>query len=125
MYSVTVRHHIMIAHSLPRPYFGPAAGLHGATFVIDAELRSVELNEHNVVIDIGHAHHVLGEVVSELNYKNLDDYPPMAGALTTTEYLARSIHEQVTKRLQGFRGILKITLHESHVASAAYEAEIA
>jgi len=120
MYSVTVRSHIMIAHSLPGEFFGPAAAMHGATYVIDAEFRSEALDPHNVVVDIGAATSVLEEVARSLSYKNLDEDERFRGVLTTTEFLARFIHDEVMKRMD-FRGSLKITLHESHVAAASYE----
>ena len=115
----------MIAHSLPGTFFGPAAQLHGATYVIDASFRSETLDEHNVVIDIGMATRVLEEVAASLGYRNLDDDPRFGGALTTTEFLAHWIHGQVASQVGGtFRGTLQITLHESHVASAAYEGPV-
>jgi 6-pyruvoyltetrahydropterin/6-carboxytetrahydropterin synthase len=120
MYSVTVRSHIMIAHSLPGDFFGPAAQLHGATYVIDAEFRRAELDAHNVVIDIGAAASALDEVARSLSYRSLDDDPRFAGQLTTTEFLARFVHDELASRLQ-FDGTIKVTLHESHVASASYE----
>ena len=122
MFSVTVRDHIMIAHSLPDPFFGPAAGLHGATYVVDAEFKSAKLNNKNVVIDIGFAHEVLKNVLGPLNYQNLDTEDQFAGHLTTTEFLAQHIHQQISTRIAGsFAGSLKITLGESHVAWASYE----
>ena len=124
MFTVKVRGHIMIAHSLPDEFFGPAANMHGATYVVDAEFRSAELNEHNVVIDIGKAHDVLNDVLGELNYKNLDDKPEFKEMLTTTEFLAKWIHAQIASRCGFFDGSLKVTLGESHVAWASYEGAI-
>jgi 6-pyruvoyl-tetrahydropterin synthase len=125
MYSIRIRDHIMIAHSLPDPFFGPASQLHGATYVVDAEFFSPVLNAHNVVMDIGFAHEVLKETLSPLNYQDLDLLPQFSSVLTTTEYLARYIHEQVANRVQGvFAGTLRITLGESHVAWASYSAEV-
>jgi 6-pyruvoyltetrahydropterin/6-carboxytetrahydropterin synthase len=125
MYTTSVRHHIMIAHSLPHPFFGPAAGLHGATYVIDAKFTCEDLDEHNVVIDIGKAHQVLDEVAGALNYRNLDEYTPLHGKLTTTEFLARYIHDQIANHLDGtFRGGLEITLNESHIAAAGYSGPV-
>ncbi len=122
MFTVTVRTHLMIAHSLPAEYFGPAAGLHGATYVADVEFKTAQLNQYNVVIDMGLAEGLAKEVAALLNYKNLDDYEPFRGKLTTTEFLAHFFHGQMAERLQGqFEGALKVTLHESHVASASYE----
>jgi len=125
MFSVIVRDHIMIAHSLPDPFFGPASQMHGATYVVDAEFKAKELNAHNVVIDIGEAQKVLSEVLGALNYKNLDNESQFAGKLTTTEFLANHIHSQIAEVMRGtFSGILKITLGESHVAWASYESEM-
>lgn len=125
MYTVTVRTHMMIAHSLPSPYFGPAAGMHGATYVVDVEFRTERLNQYNVVIDMGLAEGMAREVVGLLNYKNLDEYPAFQGQLTTTEFLAHFIHTQLTERVKAeFQGHLKVLLHESHVASASYEAPV-
>lgn len=122
MYSVQVRSHIMIAHSLPGEFFGPAARKHGATYVIDAELRRAELDSHNVVVDIGLALRLLGEIAESLSYHDLDDDPRFAGKLTTTEFLARFVHDELRERLgDAFDGTIRITLHESHVAAASYE----
>lgn len=125
MYSIRIRDHIMIAHSLPDPFFGPASQMHGATYVVDAEFSSKTLNAHNVVMDIGFAHEILKEILGGLNYRNLDQEPAFEGQLTTTEFLARHVHDQLTKRIKStFGGSLKVTLGESHVAWASYEAEI-
>jgi 6-pyruvoyltetrahydropterin/6-carboxytetrahydropterin synthase len=125
MYSVTVRGHVMIAHSLPRKFFGPAARMHGATFVIDAEFRAQSLDEHNVVLDIGMAMTALQEVTDSLGYRNLDDDSRFGGALTTTEFLAHWIHGEIAQRVRPkFRGALRVTLHESHVASGSYEGPV-
>lgn len=122
MFSVRVRDHIMIAHSLPDTFFGPAANTHGATYVVDAEFSTAVLDRHNVVIDIGMAHQVLKQVLNELNYKNLDELPEFMGQLTTTEFLAQHIHTGISQAITGkFDGKLKITLGESHVAWASYE----
>lgn len=122
MYSVKVRDHIMIAHSLPDPFFGPAANMHGATYVIDAEFTSEDLNAQNVVIDIGLAHDVLKKVLGQLNYQNLDEMEIFNGKLTTTEFLAKYVFDEVASSVKGsFSGKLKITLGESHVAWASYE----
>lgn len=115
----------MIAHSLPDPYFGPASQMHGATYVVDAEFFAPELNEHNVVLDIGYAHQVLKEVLSLINYQNLDKLGVFQDQLTTTEHLAFYIHRQLTSKVRGhFQGRLKITLGESHIAWATFEAAI-
>jgi 6-pyruvoyl-tetrahydropterin synthase len=129
MFSVTVRDHMMIAHSLRGETFGPAQGLHGATYVIDATFRRADLDADGIVVDIGRAAEELHAVVSELNYRNLDDEPSLAGMNTTTEALARLIADRLAERAHAgalgdsARGLdgLAVTLHESHIASAAYE----
>ncbi len=124
MYTVTVRTHMMIAHSLPDPFFGPAANMHGATYVVDLEFSSKTLNPQNVVIDIGAADEAARGVVGALSYQNLDELEIFRGKLTTTEFLARHIHDEMRARLAGhFAGGLKVTLNESHVASAGYASE--
>ena len=122
MFSVTVRDHIMIAHSFRGDVFGPAQKLHGATFVVDATFRRVELDADGIVVDIGLASDALRAVLGELNYRNLDDEPAFAGVNTTTEVLARVIADRLAERVGG-RGLdgLVVTLHESHVAWASYE----
>lgn len=125
MYNVKIRDHIMIAHSLPDPFFGPAQHMHGATYVVDVSFFSKELDKHNVVIDIGKAHEVTKEILAPLSYQNLDEHPDMQGDITTTEYLAKYIHGQLAKKLSGvFSGLVRVTLGESHVAWAGYEGEI-
>ena len=129
MFSVTVRDHMMIAHSLRGETFGPAQGLHGATYVIDATFRRADLDADGIVVDIGRAAEELHAVVSELTYRNLDDEPSLAGMNTTTEALARLIADRLAERAHAgalgdsARGLdgLTVTLHESHIASAAYE----
>jgi 6-pyruvoyl-tetrahydropterin synthase len=126
MYSVKIRKHIMIAHSLPHPGFGPAQQMHGATYVVDATFKSEKLTEMNIVIDIDKAMKLLDEVLQPLSYKNLDDLPEFKNQLTTTEFLAAYIHHQVCKSCKEFfDGSLEITLGESHIAWASYEAKIA
>jgi 6-pyruvoyl-tetrahydropterin synthase len=124
VFSVTVRDHIMIAHSFRGEVFGPAQRLHGATFVVDATLRRAELDEDNIVVDIGKASQELSGVLSELTYRNLDDDPALAGVNTTTEFLAKVIADRLLERLgaaaDGLSGI-SVTLHESHIAWATYE----
>jgi 6-pyruvoyl-tetrahydropterin synthase len=110
----------MIAHSLPDKRFGPAQKLHGATYVVDAEFKSKKLNDLNIVIDIGEASDLLKKVLDRLNYKNLDDLKEFHQILTTTEFLAWFIHQQIRPELPNNIS-LKIVLHESHVASASYE----
>jgi 6-pyruvoyl-tetrahydropterin synthase len=125
MFSLTVRDHFMIAHSLRGEVFGPARSLHGATYIVDAEFRRPALDPDNLVIDIGLALRILGEVLSGLNYKNLDEVEAFAARPTTTEFLARHIHGQIAGRVASFfEGGLKVTLHESHIAWAGYEADV-
>jgi 6-pyruvoyl-tetrahydropterin synthase len=122
MFSVTVRDHMMIAHSLRGEVFGPAQQLHGATFVVDATFRRAALDADGIVIDIGRATEALRAVVGALSYRNLDDEPDFAGTNTTTEVLARAIADRLADALgdAGLDGLL-VTLHESHVAWASYE----
>jgi 6-pyruvoyl-tetrahydropterin synthase len=127
VFSVTVRDHVMIAHSLQGESFGPAQRLHGATYVVDATFRRAELDADGVVIDIGRASEELRAVLAELNYRNLDDEPSLAEVNTTTEELARVVAERLVERLGDVAGELDglvITLRESHVASASYEREL-
>ena len=129
MFSVTVRDHMMIAHSLRGEMFGPAQRLHGATYVVDATFRRPDLDSDGLVVDIGRAAEVLHGVVGELTYRNLDEEPAFAGMNTTTEALARIIADRVADRVHsgalggGARGLdgLVVTLHESHIAWASYE----
>jgi 6-pyruvoyl-tetrahydropterin synthase len=133
MYCVTVRDHFMIAHSFTGEVFGPARRLHGATYVVDVELRRSELDADGVVVDIGRAGAALREVLSDLDYRNLDDVAEFAGRNTTTEFLARVLFDRLAARIAagelgpGATGVasMRVTLHESHVASAAYEGELA
>ncbi len=125
MYTVRIREHIMIAHSLPSPVFGPAQKMHGATYVVDAEFISPTVDENNIVIDIGLATDILKATLKPLGYQNLDDLEQFKGKLTTTEFLANYIHQQMAQAVAGqFKGRLKITLGESHVAWASYEGEV-
>jgi 6-pyruvoyl-tetrahydropterin synthase len=127
VFSVTVRDHVMVAHSLRGESFGPAQRLHGATYVVDATFRRADLDADGVVVDIGRASVDLRAVVAELNYRNLDDEPSLAGVNTTTEELARVISDRLVERLgETARELdgLVVTLHESHVASASYEREL-
>ena len=124
MFSVTVRDHVMIAHSLRGESFGPAQRLHGATYVVDATFRRAQLDSDGVVVDIVRASEELHAVLSELGYRNLDDEPALAGINTTTEELARVIADRLAERLgEAGRELdgLVVTLHESHIASASYE----
>ena len=122
MFSVTVRDHMMIAHSFRGDVFGPAQRLHGATFVVDATFRRATLDADGIVIDIGAAADALRAVLDDLNYRNLDDEADFAGMNTTTEALAQVIADRLANRL-GDRGLdgLVVTLHESHIAWASYE----
>ncbi|MDO0924849.1 6-carboxytetrahydropterin synthase [Streptomyces sp. TG1A-8] len=129
MFSITVRDHIMIAHSFRGEVFGPAQRLHGATFLVDATFRREQLDEDNIVVDIGLATRELGAVVAALNYRNLDEEPEFAGTNTSTEFLAKVIADRLAERVhegalgEGARGLagLTVTLHESHIAWASYE----
>jgi 6-pyruvoyl-tetrahydropterin synthase len=129
MFTVCVRDHVMIAHSFQGEVFGPAQRLHGATYVVDVEFRRPELDESGIVVDIGRATESLHALLGELNFRNLDNEPAFAGNNTTTEYLAKFVFDRMARRVaEGELGpgasgitILKVTLHESHVAWAAYE----
>lgn len=125
MYTVKVRDHIMIAHSLKNEVFGPAQNLHGSTYVVDAEFQSDILDEHNVVMDIGLASRLLKQVLVPINYQNLDEFEIFKDTLTTTEFIAYFVHQEIAKAMAGsFTGNLKITLGESHVAWASYEGRV-
>ena len=132
MFSVTVRDHIMIAHSFRGDVFGPAQKLHGATFVVDATFRRGELDADGIVVDIGLASDALRAVLGELNYRNLDDEPAFAGTNTSTEFLAKVIADRLADKVHagalgdGARGLTGITvaLHESHIAWASYERDL-
>jgi len=129
VFSVTVRDHMMIAHTLRGEVFGPAQRLHGATYVVDATFRRPELGPDGILVDIGRAGEVLHEVLGGLTYRNLDDEPDLAGANTTTEALAKLVADRIAERVEaGELGVraphldgLVVTLHESHVAWASYE----
>jgi 6-pyruvoyl-tetrahydropterin synthase len=129
LFSITVRDHVMIAHSFRGEVFGPAQRLHGATYVVDATFRRGELDADNIVVDIGLATEELGAVLADLNYRNLDDEPDFAGVNTSTEFLAKVIADRLADKVhagalgEGARGLAGITvaLHESHVAWASYE----
>jgi len=129
VFSVTVRDHMMIAHSLQGQIFGPAQRLHGATYVVDATFRRAELDADGLVIDIGRATEVLHDLLGELAYRNLDEEPEFASTNTTTEVLARVIADRLAERARagalGHAGReldgLLVTLRESHVAWASYE----
>jgi len=122
----------MIAHSLRGEVFGPAARLHGATYIVDVEFRRRELDADGIVVDIGRATDTLRSVLGQFNYRNLDEDPAFAGRNTTTEFLARAIFDRIVKAVgvgelgTGATAIesIRVTLHESHVASAAFEGRI-
>jgi 6-pyruvoyltetrahydropterin/6-carboxytetrahydropterin synthase len=132
MYSVTVRDHMMIAHSFTGQVFGPAQRLHGATYVVDVELKRPDLDDAGIVVDIGRAATALHQVLADLNYRNLDEVPALAGRNTTTEVLARVVFDGLVAAIA--RGDLgpggsaieqvRVTLHESHIASASFEARV-
>lgn len=132
MYSVTVRDHIMIAHSFQGEVFGPAQRLHGATYVVEATFRRRELDENGLVVDIGRAGEVLREILEELDYQNLDEVPEFEGQNTTTEFLARIIFDRLAEGVRSGRlgeeageiATLEVILRESHVAWAGYEGEL-
>ena len=132
MFSVEVRDRIMIAHSLPDPFFGPAQGMHGATFVVDVAFFRETLTDKNVVVDIGAALETLGAVLKPLKYQNLDTLPQFAGTLTTTEFLCRHVFDAMVKAAR--RGDLgadgrslakiRVTLHETDLARAWFEGPV-
>lgn len=128
MFGVTVRDHMMVAHSFRGKVFGPAQRLHGATFVVDVTFRGESLDDSGILVDIGRAAEELHAVVTELTYRNLDDEPRFTGTNTTTEVLARHVADQLAERIRtGALGAasrvtgIVVTLHESHVAWASYE----
>jgi 6-pyruvoyltetrahydropterin/6-carboxytetrahydropterin synthase len=125
MFHLTVRDHIMIAHSLPHPAFGPAQNLHGATYVVELTCWRAELGPEAIVIDIGQAADVLRAVLADLNYRNLDEHPDLAGTLTTTEALARFIAERVVAQLPTEQLTrIEIVLREHPDAWAGYVLEL-
>jgi 6-pyruvoyl-tetrahydropterin synthase len=132
LFTVEVRDHIMIAHSFRGAVFGPAQALHGATFVIDAAFIAEALDSNGIVIDIGRAHDALKAILSPLNYRNLDDIPDFKGRNTTTEFLAKHIYDGLAVIARAGElgrpgrelGALRITISESHVARASYEAPL-
>ena len=132
MFAVEVRDHIMIAHSFRGPVFGPAQALHGATFIVDAAFMADALDANGIVIDIGRAHEALKAILSPLNYKNLDDVPEFKNVNTTTEFLTKHIYDQLAKAARADKlgrpgrelKTIRVTLGESHVAWASYEANL-
>ena len=132
MFKVTIRDHIMIAHSFTGEVFGPAQQMHGATFVVDASFSSSDLDENGIVVDIGLASTKLHAVLADLNYRNLDEDPTLAGKNTTTEVLAKVIADRLADSAQAgdlgpsgpsLAGI-EVTLHESHIAWASYSRKL-
>lgn len=125
MFTLTVRDHLMVAHSLPDPFFGPAQGLHGATYVVETTWERPDLDEHGVVLDIGAATESLGEVLGRLTYRNLDEVPELAGQITTTEFLCRWIADQLAQAVDtaGLTS-LTVTLREHPDAWASYRREL-
>jgi 6-pyruvoyltetrahydropterin/6-carboxytetrahydropterin synthase len=132
MYSVTVRDHVMIAHSLTGQVFGPAQRLHGATYVVDVEFKRPDLDADGIVADIGRAADALRRVLADLNYRNLDELPAFAGRNTTTEFLARVVFDGLVAAIgrgdlgpgAGSIEQIRVTLHESHIASASFEGRV-
>ncbi len=132
MFTVCVRDHVMIAHSFEGEVFGPAQRLHGATYVIDVEFRRTTLDPNGLVVDIGRASEALSSITAEYAYRNLDELPQFKGVNTTTEVMAKAIFDAMKDKIAagdvgpGSQGLhsLKVTLHESHVAWAAYEGAI-
>ena len=133
MFSVEVRDRIMIGHSLPDPFFGPAQAMHGATFVVDVAFFRETLTRHNVVVDIGAALTVLNETLKPLNYKNLDTLPQFEGVLTTTEFLCKYIFDAMALAARAGKlgadaadlARIRVTLHETDLARASYEGALA
>ena len=139
MFSITVRDHFMIAHSFRGAVFGPAQRLHGATYMVDLELRRAALDPDGIVADIGLATQVLREELARLNFRNLDELPEFAGRNTTTEFLAHALFQRLAARIaagelgphavpgsaSGGLTAMRVSLQESHVAWAAYEAVLA
>lgn len=131
MFAVEVRDHIMIAHSLPSPVFGPAQGMHGATFTVDAAFFTADIDNHGLVVDIGLAVEALSAALAPLRYKNLDEVPEFKGKFTTTEFLCKHIFDALAAAARsgalgdgGRVRRLRITLGESHMARAWYEADL-
>ena len=133
MYSVSVRDHFMIAHSFRGDVFGPAQRLHGATYVVDVEFRRPTLDADGIVVDIGRAGNTVRAVLTDLNMRNLDEVASFQGRNTTTEFLARVVFDRIAAAIRqgelgpGAREVesVRVTLHESHVASAAYDGRVA
>jgi 6-pyruvoyl-tetrahydropterin synthase len=122
MYFVKIRESMMIAHSLPHPFFGPAQNVHGATFVVDVTFKTENVDEHNVVIDIGLAHTVVKETLKTLDYQNLDDLEQFKGKLTTTEFVAKYVFDEITHKTKSFfKGKIGVCIKENPNAWAGFE----
>jgi len=129
MYSVTVRDHVMIAHSFKGDVFGPAQRLHGATYIVDLEFKRPDLDADGIVVDIGRASETLHHVLADLNFRNLDEVLEFSGSNTTTEFLARVVFDRMVAAIRrgdlgsgaGAVSSMRVTLHESHVAAASFE----
>ena len=132
MFSLTVRDHMMIAHSFNGEIFGPARKLHGATYIVDVSFERAELDEDDLVVDIGLASEVLSDVLGAFNMQNLDELPEFKGRNTTTEFMARAVFDRMADAIRGGRlgtsgkGLeaLKVTLSESHIAWASYHGKL-
>lgn len=132
MFAVEVRDHMMIAHSLPRPVFGPAQGMHGATFVVDAAFYTRDLDDNGLAVDIGLATEILSKALKPLNYQNLDELEIFKGKVTTTEFLAKHIFDVLAQNVRdgalgdgsGRIAKIRVLLHESHMARGWYEADL-
>ena len=132
MYSVTVRGHMMVAHSFVGEVFGPARRLHGATYVVDVEFLRPEVDANGIVVDIGRATRTLNTILEALGFRNLDDEPEFKGRNTTTEFLARVIFDRISRAIEaGDLGpganlieSVRVTLHESHIASASFDGRV-
>ena len=131
MYSIKVRENILIAHSLPGDVFGPAQNMHGATYLVDAEFFTDQLNEYNIIMDLGVVTNILKDTLKVYNYKNLDEVNEFKHIITSTEFLAKNICEKIVNKLQNhypddykILKKIKISLQESNVAWATYEQQI-
>ena len=131
MYSITVRNNILIAHSLPGDVFGPAQNMHGATYIVDAEFFSENVNQYNIIMDLVVVTNILAEVLKFYSYKNLDEVNEFKNIITSTEFLAKDIYDRICARLkkdfnEDYQTLhkLKITLTESNIAWASFEKEI-
>ncbi len=123
MYFVKIRESMMIAHSLKHPFFGPAQNVHGATFVVDVTFKTENVDQHNVVLDIGLAHAIVKETLKKLDYQNLDDIEEFTGKLTTTEFVAKYIYDEVTEKVKSFfSGKIGVSIKENPNAWAGFEA---